>query len=82
MNCFIENKYFRHTDTNLITSLLTLGFKLASLDKQDPQRVVFSIQREEGLDKAIESYWSDTMRISPLQFANNIKLLKTRIYQG
>ena len=78
----ITNKYFRHADLHLICALVTLGFTIDSTDKSDPQRVIFSIKRTEGLDEAVEAYWNDQLRLNPKEYATNLKHLKTRIYQG
>ena len=75
----ITNKYFRHADLHLICALVTLGFTIDSTDKSDPQRVIFSIKRTEGLDKALKLYWNNELRVSPKDFGNTFKNLKTQI---
>ena len=75
----IEEKYFRDSDLNLICALLTLGFKIDSIDVSVPQRVVFSIKRTEELDKVLKLYWNNELRVSPKDFGNNLKNLKTQI---
>lgn len=78
----IAKKYFRHSNLHLICALVTLGFTIYSTDKSDPPKVVFSIERTEGLDEAVEAYWNDQLRLNPKEYATNLKHLKTRIYQG
>ena len=75
----IEEKYFRDSDLILICALVILGFKIDSIDVSNPQRVIFSIKRTEGLDKALKLYWNNELRVSPKDFGNNLKNLKTQI---
>jgi len=75
----IEEIFFRDSDLILICTLVILGFKIDSVDVSNPQRVIFSIKRTEELDKALKLYWNNDLKVSPKDFGNNLKNLKTQI---
>lgn len=75
-----EDKYFETTDLGLATTLVTQGFSLHSLDRNNPHRVRFVFQKENELDEAVRAYWQKELVVEPLTYFNNIKLMKNRIY--
>ena len=78
-----DNKnYFTTFDLGLAAVLICLGFPLDSLDKTNPQKVKFILQRSNELDEAIQAYWAKTLRIEPQSLLTNLKFLKNRIYSG
>jgi hypothetical protein len=69
------------SDFPVAVTLLTKGFKLDTLDRSDPQRIVFHFMRNKGLDDVLELYWKGEMQVEPQQFYLNQKLLKNRILE-
>ena len=76
----IYDQSFSTTDLGLVSCLITLKFPLYDIDKSSPHKVQFFFKRISELDKAVEGYWNNTLKVSPLEFFNNIKLIKNRIY--
>ena len=76
----IINQLFSTSDLGLVSCLLTLKCPLYKIDKSSPHKVQFFFKRIGELDKAVEGYWNNTLKVSPLEFFNNIKLIKNRIY--
>jgi len=56
------------------------GFTLEILDRSDPNRVEFCFKRDEGIDEAIQAYWSGTARVNPMALLMSQKILKQRLY--
>lgn len=81
MNVSLE-KYFSTYDIFLSSTLVTLGFKIEALDKQNKQKVEFCFIRENGLDETIQMYWARELRVEPQSFSANLKSLKNRIYSN
>lgn len=75
-----EDQYFETTDLGLGTTILTLGFTLDSLDRSNPSRVRFVFKKKGGLDEVVHAYWQKELKVEPLAYFNNIKLMKNRIY--
>lgn len=73
-------KYFETTDLSLATVLVTLGFSLSFLDKQNPKKISFLFDRSERLDTIIQAYWAKQLQLEPQLLFANQKMLKNRIY--
>ena len=76
----MSNKHFETSDLGLATALVTFGHPLEALNRNDPHRVVFSFTRTAGLDEVVQEFWQRNLKIEPLAYFNNIKLMKNRIY--
>jgi hypothetical protein len=77
-----ENEWFRHQDICLVSTLLCYGRIIEAIDRQDPQKVVFSIKRDEKLDELIQNYWTNQLLVEPKAFFSYLKEIKTRIYNN
>lgn len=75
-----EKHLFETTDLGLATTLVTLGFELESLDRDNPTRVRFLFKRAATLDSTVKSYWRNELNVVPLAFFTNVKLIKNQIY--
>lgn len=73
-----DRKLLTH-DIELASALVCCGFileEVAIIDK----RAMFHFERHSEVPQAIEEFWNNTMRVSPLAYANTRKNLKSRIY--
>jgi len=76
----VHEKYFTTFDIFLGSTILTLGFRIEALNRQNKQKVEFYVLREEGLDALVQKYWARELLVEPQAFAANLKNLKNRIY--
>ncbi len=76
----ITQKAFQTYDLGLASSLVSLGYQLADLEKSNPRKVLFIFQKEDGIDEVIGDYWSDNLQVNARSHFDNIKMLKNRIY--
>lgn len=67
-------------DLGASAAMLCAGFELLSLDRVNPHKVMFVFRREEGIENAIDSYWSDRLEVKARSFFDAIKALKNRLY--
>lgn len=67
-------------DLGAAASLATMGFELVSLDKTNPKKVQFNFRRKVGIEKVVDDYWTDHLKIKARTFFDNIKMLKNRIF--
>jgi len=72
--------YFCTYDLGCSAALISAGFELISLDKENRRKVQFIFQRENGIEKVVNDYWADSLRVKTRTFFNNVKMLKNRIY--
>jgi len=71
---------FSTFDLGLATVLVTLGYELLELDKQNPKKVRFVFKRKKNIEQEIDNYWSNNTKLPPQILFNNQKMLKNRIY--
>lgn len=76
----IENTHIT-SDIGHAAALLCVGYELKGLDKENPNKIKFILFRKEGLDEAINSYWNDALIVSARSFFENLRMLKTRLFQ-
>ncbi len=69
-------------DLNLAAALLSAGFKIIGTSRDTNGRFYFIFKRTDKLTHTINEYWSDELTIKARTFADNIKMLKSRIYSG
>ncbi len=72
--------YLHTFDLGAAASLVTAGFELISLDKNNPRKVQFIFRREIGIEKVVDEYWQDRLEVKARALFDNIKMLKNRIY--
>ena len=72
--------YYYTFDLGSSAALISTGFELVSLDKQNPRKVQFIFRRETGIEKVVDNYWADRLEIKARTFFDNVKMLKNRIY--
>lgn len=75
-----ERDYFKTTDICLCAALCYCGYQVEAIDKQDPSKVIFLIERDEELDGLIQLYFTHQFRVEPLKFFNSLKEIKIRIH--
>jgi len=73
---------FTTSDLSLATTLMTDGFNLAELNRDDPRRVGFVFEDSNDLKEAIKQYWNNELLVEPQAYFNNMKQLKNRMYNN
>ena len=67
-------------DLGCCSALVSKNFNLISLNKENPKKVQFIFQREKGIEKVVDEYWSNQLEVKARTFFDNTKMLKNRIY--
>lgn len=66
------------SELSLAAALLTLGF-IPNVKKTNNQKVIFSFERAQELDKAINDFWNNNLELNPKLYWNAVRELKSRI---
>lgn len=74
------DQYYSTSDLALATAL-SLHLPIDLIDRLDSQRVIFCFLRSKELDEFIESYWRGDLLVKPQDYFNQLRVLKSRIYQ-
>lgn len=75
------NLIYSTTDLFLATTI-SLYFPLDSVDKTNPHKSIFNFRRTDDLDKIIEMYWRRELKIEPQSVLNQLKTIKSRLYES
>lgn len=72
---------FRTADLSLAAALCVSGFVAKEVDAVSPRRSVFVYDAGEALQEAVNRYWRGEMRVEPMSYFQQLKILKARIYE-
>lgn len=75
-----DSDFFISSDFPLLVAAYTTGYDVRVSDRSDPERTVFSVQKDEFWDQFITEYFSRQLRVEPMAFMQAQKILKTMIY--
>lgn len=74
----IEQLY--STSDLVLATVVSLFYPIESIDKTDQHRVQFCFKRIPEIQPLIDQFWRKELRVEPQEFANQMKILKTRIH--
>jgi len=76
----IETEFLRSFDMGLSAALISVGFSLVSLDRENLRKVQFVFRRGDGIDETADAYWADTLQLKARTYFDTIKMLKNRLH--
>jgi len=74
-----KNK-FSTFDLGLATVLMTLDYELLELDRSNPKRIGFIFKRGKDIEKIMNDYFNDKIKLPAQTLFNNQKAIKNRLY--
>jgi hypothetical protein len=74
-----QSQYYTH-DLGCAAALVSAGFALVALDKENPRKVGFIFRAKAGINGAVDGYFSDKLKVNARTFFDNLRMLKNRIY--
>jgi hypothetical protein len=80
MKTLSQNPTYQTSDL-ACAAALSLFFPLDGIDKTEPRRAYFIFDRTAKLDAVITEYQKQTLRVEPRAYFDQIKALKTRLYE-
>jgi hypothetical protein len=72
----------RTADLGCAAAMVTMGFDIKEIDFRNLHRVIFVFDSTEEAQKAMDDYIFDKVQVSPLGFYNNVRTLRSRIFDG
>lgn len=72
--------FFYSFDLGLATALITAGFSLVSLDRQNLRKAQFVFRRGDGIDDVVGAYWADNLEVKARKYFDTLKMVKNRLY--
>jgi hypothetical protein len=75
-----HTNFFYTFDLGCSAALISVGFSLVSLDKENPRKVQFIFRRGDGMDEVVDAYWADRLEVKARTYFDTFKMLKNRLY--
>lgn len=76
------NDFIYISDLGLATALFSHNFPVIDLDKSNSKKVKFIFQNSKALESISNDYWNGVLMVNALEFFQNIRVLKNRIYEN
>jgi hypothetical protein len=71
---------FTTYDLGCASFLLCLGYKLVSLDRDNPRKALFVFRREPRIEEYANKYFTDEVEVKARSMFDSIKALKNKLY--
>lgn len=75
-----KKETLKSSDIALVTTI-SLFFPIKTIDKTDLKRVEFYFDKTPELMVFIEKYWRNEIVVNPIDYFNQIKNVKRRLYE-
>lgn len=76
-----KQKIFICSDLALVAAI-SIYHPIASIDKQNSRKALFTFIRTPELDDLVERFWQKKLLVEPQQYFDNLKSIKNRLYSN
>ena len=80
INNSLLSKY--STQSLSLAAAISLFLPIKEIDKSNPHKAIFIFEKDPKLEKLIESYWKNELKVSASEYFNQLRNIKTRLYGG
>jgi len=77
-----QNNDCYFTSSLALAATLALWHPIITIDKSEPKKSLFGFKKDPDVDRLVAAFWSNDLKVDPLLYFNQLKLLKTRLYEG
>lgn len=75
-----HTNYVYTFDLGLSAALISVGFSLISLDRENLRKVQFVFRKSDGIDNVMEQYWAGQLEGKLRAHFDTLRMLKNRLY--
>jgi len=68
------------TNSLALSATLNIFFPVVEVDKTNPRESIFIFTDSEALQKIVTTFWDRTLTVSPMEYFQSLKEVKTRLY--
>jgi len=79
MNQQLDEHYYQTSDLSLATTL-SLWHPIEDIDRSNPRKAFFIFLNTEQLQKLVDDYYRNEIKISPQVYFNQLRVVKARLY--
>lgn len=77
-----DDELFSASDLSLSAALLTFGYKLTGIDRQNPSKAEFLFKYKSGISDIADKFWARLLKQDSRTYFENLKLLKNMLYSN
>jgi hypothetical protein len=77
----IDEAVVKIHDLGLSAALISSGIELLGTQRGVMRRVYFVFNNDDKLGRTMHSYWNNTLKVPARLYFDNVKALKSRIYE-
>jgi len=75
-----KNKKYFQTTSLALAGAINIYYPVVEVDKTNPKESVFIFPDSEELQSIVKTFWDRTLSISPMEYFQSLKEVKTRLY--
>lgn len=75
----LNEHYYQTSDLSLATTL-SLWCPIEDIDRSNPRKAVFVFRKTPELEKLVDQYFRNEIKISPQVYFNQLRVVKARLY--
>lgn len=75
----VSTNFYLTSDLALATAL-NMSFPLEDIDRGNPKRAVFVFRRSPELEKTVDDFFRNEIKVSPQIYFNQLRDIKARLY--
>ncbi|GIW69346.1 MAG: hypothetical protein KatS3mg101_0093 [Patescibacteria group bacterium] len=75
----LNENYYQTSDLSLATTL-SLFCPIENIERSNPRKAVFLFRKTPELEKLVDQYFRNEIKISPQVYFNQLRVIKARLY--
>lgn len=75
-----ENTNVYLTSDLALASAINMHIPMESIDRTNPRKAIFVFKRSVDLEKIVDLFFRNEMRVTPLSYFNQLREIKARLY--
>lgn len=79
MNQQLDENYYSTNNLSLATTL-SLWYPIENIDRSNPRKAFFIFRKTPELEKLIDQYFRNEIKVSPQVYFNQLRVIKARLY--
>jgi len=79
MNQQLDQNYYQTSDLSLCTTI-SLFFPIETIDRSNIRKAVFVFRKTPELEKLVDQYFRNEIKVSPQVYFNQLRVVKARLY--
>lgn len=76
------NEHYYQTSDLSLAATLSLWCPIEDIDRSNPRKALFIFQKTSELEKLVDQYFRNEIKISPQTYFNQLRVVKARLYDS